>query len=129
MSPYEIALLVVVAIVVVVLTWETQRLRWKVKDLEYGEKRLQNMLRHQAEVHQKIMDSHTRSIERLDEQTGEISQRAERFRQSQPDFVKLRADMDRLLKSEMYRSTASRAAMQNLLEDGQAELRGREMEH
>ena len=128
MSPYEIALLVFAALMICILVWDNVRLRSRIERDENDIDWLKSAVKNTIEVHQKVMDGHTRAIERLDEQTGKISQRAEQFRQSQPNFVRLRADMDRLLKSDMYRSTASRAAMQKLLEDGQAELRGREME-
>jgi hypothetical protein len=128
LSAYEVALLVATALFVCILLWDNHKIRGRLERSEANIVWLVATAKNTIDVHQKTMDVHTRAIERLDEQTGKIAQAGERFRQSQPNFSKLRADVDRLLKSSMYRDTASQAAMQRLLEDGQAELRGNRME-
>lgn len=123
MSSYEVALLVATALFVCILLWDNHRLRGRLERSEADIAWLKRAMHNTIEVHQKTMEQHTAGIKRLDEQTGKISSRAEQFRQSQPDFVKLRADMDRLLKADYYKRTSSQAAMQKLLQDGQEELR------
>lgn len=128
LSPYEIALLIATALFVCILLWDNHKLRGRLERSEADIVWLKRAVHNTVDVHQRVMDTHTRAIERLEEQTGKIALAGERFRQNQPNFPQLRADVDRLLKSSMYRETASRAAMERLLEDGQAELRGKEME-
>lgn len=128
LSPYEIALLIATALFVCILLWDNHKLRGRLERSEADIAWLKRAVHNTVDVHQRVMDTHTRAIERLEEQTGKIALAGERFRQNQPNFPQLRADVDRLLKSSMYRETASRAAMERLLEDGQAELRGKEME-
>lgn len=65
MSKYEWALLLLTAIVMIILVWDTQRMRYKLKDLEASQDWLAKALRHQAEVHQKILDQHTVEISRV----------------------------------------------------------------
>lgn len=128
MSSYEIALLIATALFVCILLWDNHKIRGRLERSEADIVWLKRAVHNTVDVHQRVMDTHTRAIERLEEQTGKIALAGERFRQNQPNFPQLRADVDRLLKSSMYRETASRAAMERLLEDGQAELRGKEME-
>lgn len=123
MSAYEFALLVATALFICILLWDNHKIRGRLERSEADIAWLKRAMHSTIEIHQKTMDQHTADIMRLNEQTDKISSRAEQFRQSQPDFVKLRADMDRLLKADYYKRTSSQAAMQKLLQDGQEELR------
>lgn len=107
MSPYEIALLVFAVAVICILLWDNHKIRGRLERSEADIVWLKACAKNTVEVHQRVMDGHTRAIERLDEQTGKIAQAGERFRQSQPDFTRLRADMDRLLKADYHRDSGS----------------------
>lgn len=122
-TDYEVALLCLLAVLAICQICDTVWLRSRVKELKASEKWLSAALANQAEVHQAVLDRHTRDLEKLNEAQTKFAARVQGKLNELPDFVRLNATVDRLLKSSMYRDTASRAAMQRLLEDGQAELR------
>lgn len=117
MTPYEIALLVATALFVCILLWDNHRLRDRLERSEADITWLKRAMHNTVRVHQTALDRHTqrldehdeslgkaeRGINRLEEQTGKISARAEQFRQNQPDFTRLNAQVERLMKAESYR--------------------------
>jgi hypothetical protein len=103
LTPYEVALLVATALFVCILLWDNHKIRGRLERSEADIVWLVATAKNTIDVYQNTMDVHTRAIERLDEQTGKIAQAGERFRQSQPNFSKLRADVDRLLKADWHR--------------------------
>lgn len=109
-TTYEVALLVFVAVLVITLLVREVQVRGQLEDMRLT---LDVHQKHLAELgkvdgfQQTSIDNHLAMLKRLDEQTGKISKRAEQFRQAQPDFTRLRADMDRLLKADMHRRAAS----------------------
>lgn len=64
MTEFEWALLVLSAIVLVCLLWDTQRLRGQVKDLQAANTALWAALGNQAEKHQEVLDRHAKEIAR-----------------------------------------------------------------
>lgn len=126
MSNMELALLVLLAVIICVMVLRDVKVKGQLEDMQLSIDLHQDHLAELGRVddaQQDQLNTHLSWLKRLDEQTDKISSRAEQFRQSQPDFVKLRADMDRLLKADYYKRTSSQAAMQKLLQDGQEELR------
>lgn len=109
MTPYEFALLVFTAIMVCLLLWDSHKLRHRLErdesDIEWTKRAVKDTIA----VHHKALERLERKIKQTDEALGNFSNQTQRFMNDQPDFVRMRADMDRLLKSEMYRRTASQA--------------------
>lgn len=105
MNAYEVALLLLAVVLFLLLIWENHRLRTRLERNERDIDWCKVAIKNTVDVHQKVMDRHQRDIEKLEEQTGKIAAAGERFRQSQPNFGRLRADVDRLLKADMHRQS------------------------